>query len=478
MATAASVVSRLGQFLGEEGIQDGIEALKVSTTSQSAGLASHIDGLAGHLNSVVQSGADFARAPAWYSRPGVPPPLWWLALTTTRLDGMLEDLNVLPPPPDRLRLACTNAANPTSRPQGEPNIVRGQVDLEVASDGAGIIPPPIFTRRQPRRPATILAASSTDPLACIDATPPAHGAAFKYEAAAVGYRSHAIDVIDLESFEVHGIASVPDAERVRIPSRPRGNLTWSQEIVLPRAGTIDLTIYHASTAAHVQVSRTGHAALVQATSATSAYVTALINIEDGNELDVQLLNATGQTIGEWTIHCTVDEPDESATSRFEALVRAHQSDRRPGIARAPGTSVQRLEDQFLLFAESWKPLSACWTEGHRVTLAVDWTEDRPRLGDIYPATDPRPIVLPPPDYLAAREAIRLWLREHGRPVAELDLANADFRLLAEEYITQYRNWLGTSLTWRLGLTASLCTQLNGARKRMLTLRRQSLSQYS
>jgi DNA phosphorothioation-dependent restriction protein DptH len=440
LANAAYALDRLADFLGDEGLAEGIDQLKNTTAAGTHGLGAHLDALLTHLNSKVLSAAALVRSSACYYRPASPVPNWWVELTSPRIGEMLDELQEGQATQGRLRLASTNALNAGDRIDGEPWIVANEVDVRASTDTGATMPAISFSRRLPRAAPQVVAADPTDPAVCHDALPPAHGAALKYQVSAPDHRPGVVDVVSLDTFGCLGTARVHDADRNKPPARRRGQTNWRQEIIMPRAGSIDLGVFHC-TAAHtvrLTIKKTG-ATDTRTTSAGTWLVTFLVDIEDKDQVTVTLLNAAGQPLGEWEVEFSVQEPQVVASSLFEALVVAHQGGGKVGVPRVADAPCQRLESSYVHHTDSWKPVIACWPEGVESQVTIDWSN--PRLGSHLPAVDPRPAVTPPADLLAAREAVRAFLEAKDRPVAMIELGDPALQPLIKMYLEKYLAWL-------------------------------------
>ncbi len=441
LATAARVLERLADFLGDEGLAEGIDQLKQTTAATTHTLGTHLDSLLTHLNERVLSAATLARSPACHYRVATPVPAWWTELTAPRIEEMLDELEEGQTAQGRLRLACTNALNSGDRVDGEPWIVANEVHLRASTDAGGALPALTFSRRLPRAVPQNIAGDPTDPAVCQDTAPPTHPSPLKYQVSAVDHRPGVVDVLSLDTFGCFGTARVHDADRNKPPARRRGQTTWRQDIVMPRAGSIDLGVFHC-TAAHtvrLTIKKTG-ATETRTTTAGSWLVTFLVDIEDKDEITVTLLNPGGQPIGEWELEFSVQEPQVVAASWFEALVRAHQGSGKVGVPRVADAPCQRLESSYIHHADSWKPVIACWPQGVESHVTIDWSN--PRLGSDFPNVDPRPAVTPPADLLAAREAVRTFLEAKDRPVAMIELGDTALQPLVKDYLEKYLAWLG------------------------------------
>jgi len=155
---------------------------------------------------------------------------------------------------------------------------------------------------------------------------------------------------------------------------------------------------------------------------------------------VTLSDASGATIGEWTLLATVQDLADVANSRLEGLIREHRT-KRKCVPHAPDNALHRLElGSYLNSAESWRPVLACWTSDGAGQRSVDWSGAR-SLGDVQPQIDPRPAFTPPANLLAARNAVRLLLHQEQRCVSEIEINSGPLMPRISEYLRCYREWL-------------------------------------
>lgn len=445
MAEAIAVVDELGQFLGKEGVAEGITKLAGTKSALAGGLQAGLDGLRLHIEQGALSGANFADAPSWYYRPapGQPAPPWWLLLDAEALGEALGEADERAP--GRLELRCENALNKSDKLDGEPFIVTSTVDLKVRAPSGATLAAPLFSRKVPRSSTTTpLASLIHDDTACVDSGPVPHEKPLKYQVDASGFRTGSVDVLVLESFACHGSAHVRDAERNRPPEKPGRQTEWRQEILLPRSGPTDVAIYHSTSVANVQIAaQEGTVVARESTVAHKPYATFVVDVENDDEALVTLEDHGGSTIGMWVIHFTVEEVEATARSRFESLVSFHQRQHggKPSTPVPPDTPAHRIESSYIQERESWRPVLACWsTTGRYLGLSsLDW--GNPQLGDISPQFDPRPVVSPPLQLLEAREAVRQYLAVKNRLTCQIELDDPSIAILIDCYLKLYTGWL-------------------------------------
>lgn len=444
---AIKALDGLAAYLGDEGISGGITKLK--NTTAAAGLGLDLDNLGDHLQQQVLSTASFERVPAVYYRPPTPIPTWWRTLTTRVIDQMLNELG-RNKPTGELKLDCTNALNAGTRILGEPWIVSSGASLRATTpSGTGSIVP-IYQRRIGRALPVNIPPLAHDPLTVFDFAPPVHDTPLKYSVLSTGFTPGTAEVLTLDTFVCHGTAHVATAEKNSPPQK--ASKGWTQNIDLPRAGIVDLTVYHIGAASSISLQlRRGdealgpiqHVPIVAGTSKT----TTVIDIEDEDRCQIALVAADGTSLAEWTVQFAVDEAETSARNRFEGLVQAHQSKSKLPIIHTPDNLLFRLEQEYLESPESWRPVRAAWSMPIDSVVIKDWTN--PQLGDVLAQPDPRPNLNPPATLVAAREKIQQYIIAKKRPIGEVDHADPLLRQLAQDYLSEYTQWQSNTLeaTW-------------------------------
>ncbi len=445
---AFPLMQELGDFLSREGLKNGISRLEKTEIARNNSLQSHLKALASHIRQTSLTGASFAQAPAWYYRPGNPIPAWWQALNADMLRQMLDELD--DKRPDKLELQCLNLLNRFDLLKGEPNIVSSEVQLQASVPSGKPLSSPIFSCKADGNnyPLSPLVSSSGE--ICVDASPPSHEKPLKYQVDAPGFSVGVVEVLALDKFLCKGTARVRDAERQRPPVKTSG--LWKQDISLPRGGPIDLKIYHASAVAEIQVQvipfpDPGLPPVVQPKPKVEqvipgqSIVPLVIEVENEDKAEVVLRDKTGAELGKWTINFKIEGTPNTALSYFEALVGAHQDERKGRVAvpKPPNSLLQRLELEYLSSEDSWKPVLACWSTEVSRLETLDWTN--PCLGNALPQVDPRPVSTPPQMLLDAREAVRQYLAVGYRTFGQIYLGEGVLLQDIERYLQLYMNWL-------------------------------------
>ena len=433
------VLRSLGNLVGSAGLRDSIDQMKTTGAAQTHGVSASLDSLQGHLAGKLFSPTAFETAPSrYYHVPGTTP-AWYDSLSAKALGDILSELGQ-GQRLDRLVLACTNGLAGANPLRSGPFIVASTPQLR-ASSQSGTTPSAVdFSRKVDRLAPVLLPASTTDPMECTDATPPAHRKPIRYAADAPNCRAGTVDVLVLDSFSCGGIVVARDAERNGVPVYAARANNWTQELGLARGGATELLVFHGSDAARVSLARTGEPAKVQSVQPGSHFVAFNEDLEDNDALEVSVVDAAGATIGTWALQVTIRDLADLSNSRLEALIKIHRT-RRTSVPHAPDTPLHRLElGAYLSSAESWKPVIACWSTRVPSRLAIDWNSDR-MLGDVQPQIDPRPPFNPPAPLIAAREAIRTILKQEQRCVAEIEIDQASLSTCTQDYLAQYLQWL-------------------------------------
>lgn len=432
-AEAYEILASLADFVGSTGLREAIEQMK--TTNAGQGVSASLDQLYVHLSGAVPSPMAFETSPSRYYRVSTPVPPWYESLTAEVLAEILRELNRVRPQ-ERIALTCTNGLAGVQPITGGPFVTASRPELRATSATALN---PTFARKIDRSPWVAVAVAG-NPMLCVDANPPVHRKPIKYRAEAQNHRPGTVDVIALDSFECGGLVHVRDAERNGIPNFAARSGTWSQEITLSRGGSTEVRIFHASHAAQIIFTRRGDAVAPPVACQPGTSVTPFnVEIEENDIFDVTVSSAAA-VIGRWSVQFTVRDTSEFTASMLEALVRRHRTGAK-SIPRAANTPLHRLElGSYLASPDSWKPVLACWSASVPARLVVDWQGDR-MLGDVRPATDPRPPMTAPGSLIAAREAIRQQLLLEQRPFSEMELGTPGMLPLAEAYLREYLAWL-------------------------------------
>lgn len=430
-AEAYEILTSFAEFVGSTGLHDAIDQMKTTNAAQAQEVSVSLDLLCSHLSGAVPSPTAFETSPSRYYRASTPIPAWYTILTAELLAEILRELNRVRPQ-DRISLTCTNALPGVQPLTSGPFITASAAELRATSTTAVN---PSFVRKVDRTPWDAVPVAG-NPMLCVDANPPVHRKAIKYRAEAQNHRPGSVEVIVLDSFECGGLAHVRDAEHNGIPSFAARAGTWSQEITLSRGGSTEVRIFHASHAAQVTFTRQGDVAATPVPCQPGTSVTSVnVEIEENDTFDITV-SSMAAVIGRWSLQFTVRDTSEFTPSMLEALVRRHRTGTK-SIPRAANTPLHRLElGSYLTSPDSWKPVLACWATSVPARVAVDWQGDR-MLGNVRPATDPRPPITAPSALIAAREAIRRHLLTGQRPFSELELGTPDMLPLAEAYLSEY-----------------------------------------
>jgi Holliday junction resolvasome RuvABC ATP-dependent DNA helicase subunit len=450
------IVKRLGKFLEQQGLGDGINALKEARTAKENELGSALDELSKHILKCAGSGLGFSRAPTWFYRPSSPLELWWRDLTMERLNKALEEAGSAKkvPKKKRLGLSCENALDGRNIPGPDPAIVLNRVELRAKVPPGDLVPTVKFQRTIGRSVQEISATDSQGDT-CVDEELIADGQLdekpIKYSCLADDHEPGKIEVVVLDRFACQGVARVREADRNNVPSKPKKEQTWRQEIRVSRAGVHDFDIYHSSNVATVEIWHEGN--LVEQKPASIPVRFILEDVEHNYSLEVVLKASDGSRLSTWTVEFSVtEESARKAQTRFDALVQAHQERKRqPGVVQPRNVPIRQLEHNYLTSPSSWQPAVACWESGVERFPIIDW--NNLRLGTIVPHPNPCPMDLtPPPELIEARDSVRTRLLGESRQLVEIDLAKPELGLqpLVEVYLKEYLNWLQSSpsqATW-------------------------------
>ena len=437
---ARRVLDDLAKLLGQEGLADAEQLLlSTDTAAGNPELASHLRAMFARLQADGLSGRTFERAPAWFFGAGHDES-WWPTLTYDLLRRVLDEVGASRPT-GRLVVDCSNALNRATRLEGEPFLVYSDVDLQATAQRVSVVPATVtFTRRLFRSAPVRL--PDVDGFQARDEDPPVHDRPLVYQVDAPLVRPGSAKVIVLDGFTCHGVARARDAVSNPPPMRRGAAGGYIQEIVLPRGGTHDLTVYRDPSGVAVRIVHQG-----EPSESGQNPCSFTLDIEDRDTIDVAVVGAGGATLGQWQVQVFVEEAGLDAPStRFEALVRAHQEGKsRSRPVRPRDAPLRRMEDLYLSSRDSWRGVLACWDAEFPLAVAIDWS--LARAGDVEVQGDIRPplAVSPPPaSYVAAREAVRTALLECRRTIGEATLSDATLVGAIEEYVREYGRWLRAS----------------------------------
>ena len=430
-----STLGRLASFLNDVGIESGIEELK--TTARGANLGDCLDSLAAHLRRHAGSASAFVRAPCFHYVRQRDAPEWWNMLSVEAVDEMLSEKGRRIRS-DRVELTCTEPLYPSAQ-ASTPVIVRGAVSLE-ASVGGGMFEMLTISRLLGRQSSTALFRSDAcpSPHSFHDSEVPKHEVPITYRVEAHGATPASIQIISMATYVPAGFVTCVGLPLLSIsrPRRVRSTALWAQEIVLRHGGTTELRVFCGP---HVKTVRTSEPAEYRMDHVVEDGIANIrIDLDDDTEITLELLDDKNKTISSFSVQLALDsDVDESAPSRFDALVSAHQSiENSIPTPRCGDSWLRRAENELLNATASWRPILATkgWSDAHP---SLDETL---QLGFLQLSVDPRPSLTPPPEFVSAREKIVGWLSASSAALPEIDLEDKEFRQLAADYLQAYRKW--------------------------------------
>jgi DNA phosphorothioation-dependent restriction protein DptH len=429
-----ATLQSLAAYLEKEGTADGITALKATPPAAAPNVALALDDLRNHLLLQSSAGMDFAADPHSTYAADIPLPSWWTTLDVATLDTLLQASGSAPTQ-QRLRPRVTNSLNTADKLDGEPDIVQHAVDI-AAQDRSGSPVASAFTRG-PTRPPVPIQSLPADPSRSTDPAPPAHDRRLRYAVQAQGYNPGNVDVISLDTFAPGGVSRLKHAASNPPPQLDAAR--WVQAIEIDSPGNHEMEVRTSSRTVRAEVTyemQTVH----PFASAAGVWTYLLQDLDRNDVIDVKLYDSTGGLTGGWEVRVSVEEAQEAAPrSYFEALVRAHQTRRRPRQSAPHPSQLRRIEAFLLDSPDSWKPVLAGWSGPIEITGPIDWS--RPRLGDLEPVNPPRANSSPPAALLTAREEVRNFLLSRKVTIPEAELDNPVLRPAVERYIQEYSNWL-------------------------------------
>lgn len=388
-----------------------------------------------YLKEQALSGTTLERCPTWYFRGAAQSGEWWLKLPFQKLRRVLDEAGVNRPV-GKTKLTCTNALNARDPLDGEPILVTGDVQLEIL-DAQGQAPAQARVTVRDQGGETEAHGYANGHITIAAVAP--HRQPVIVRAEAPNHTPGVVEILSLSTFECGGHARATGAERNPPPTFSRGDGAFVQEIALSRPGGHELQVFCDPECSGVEIWR--ETQLLASASDNPARVN--LELEDGESVEVRIIDAAGEARGSWRIDFLIEEPErESARSRFDALIAAHRrSGRIPAVALA-NTAIRRLEDAYLASPKSWRGLVGWWPGGAVVTLPIDWRGGQ--IGASSISTDPRPNGWDSRHaraYLAAREPIRRLLRATGLRIGEIPLSDPQLEPLVRRYVDEYLSWL-------------------------------------
>lgn len=431
----AALTDKVGLGEAEQALTGAAAAL-LQQGKRSDDLSGPLGAMFGHLRESAGTGSGFRRSPLAYFRPASTRDVaWWDTITHYDLRQVLDELETKRT--GKLLLSCTNAMNLSAPPAEEPYVVQREVRLQVADD-AGAVPSGLeFGRRS--RGAPVARWRSPDDGRLLDQGIPPHDRPVVYKVEGDDYRPAKVAVLALDMFECRGHARISDALSNPPPVRAGKGAPFEQEIAIPRAGAYDLSVWADSDTRTILIERDGE--LVERAEGSRA--TFIVDLDDQDELAVRLLADGDQELSSWTVRVLLEEAGaKAARSKFEALVRANESERAQLPTVLPVSSYLReIEQQVLVSAESWRGVVAGFSRAATPGGPIDWTSAR--LGDL-PLDDVRPalgVSRPPAGYLACRDEIRGAILAQRKTIAEVALAEQPLAATIERYVREYASWL-------------------------------------
>lgn len=400
-------------------------------------VSEHLSALFAHLQTTASNGTAFHQCPIKYFAPHANEP-WWSVLTYQTLKDLLDEAGATGSG-GKLTVDCSNALFQTDLPD-EPFVVDHAIDLKISSSKTVVIPDPKVVRLVGKSSkATIPTPSGLGH----DPSPPDHDRPIKYQATATGFKAGDAKVVSLATFGCRGYGRIEGALKNPAPSRRKAGEPYKQEIRIARSGPTDVIIYRSSDAVRTRIK--GEEGPLDSNDNPATFS---LTLEDGDELVVEIYDLGDAKIGSWTISVGIEEgkQDEPST-RFESLVYAHQSGKRPATVRVKDSFVRRLERSYLEHEGSWRGLVACWKESDEKVWEPDWSDQS--WGDVFiPAlADVRLQITeakPPSQYLTVRNQIRSAILATKHSLGELNFSDPKLEPLINKYVEYYSDWVTTS----------------------------------
>lgn len=433
-AESRRVLARLARFLEVEGIEDGVAKLK--ETPRGTSLQQQLDSSIAQLRRTAGSATAFVRAPAFHSVEASSGSNAWSYTSYQDIQLMLSDVG-FGGTNHRISLACTNALNEPVA--SEPFLVSGEASL-IAEVSGGDYQQLELLRRSGRGSPVQLTSFTADqnPGTFVDSTQPPHTAPLTYLAALGADTRTSIKVVSLKCFAPGAFITCrgPIAAKVTTPRLDRASGNWQQQIDLKAGGTRVFSAHCGPNVSHLELDHPEVNGKVFPIEAGSASFEA--TLEDDAEFDIRVIDTNSQVVSEISLTIAIDQDElNSASSRFEALVYAHQRiEKSIAPARSTRPWLRNLESQLLHAKDSWRPVLATpgWSSPKQ-----NLTDER-ILGDLKPQADPRQSLNPPANFVNARSEVVDWINLQRLPLPECDLSTSEAKSLAAKYLRAFRDW--------------------------------------
>lgn len=429
-------------------VQNGFDAslnLIIESGDLGKGLEAHVNDMFEVIRAQLGSSAELDRQKLLPPIDGIPPN-WWNELDQTTLSKLMDAVRPSAST-ESMRVDVDQLAFQPTRT--EPYVVRGEPSFKVSSTSGDEISGLSATRRITFAPPVVQLEPTEDKI-YDNELPDSHGRVAKYAVSATDHRDLKFDVIPLDTFSTRCYARIDTADANRAPSMPKKGQSVIQHINVSTVGPHVLDVYTADGISDVKM-------VVQSPSSSSVvsqkplesntpgrFRFRIDEVDTAAEYEITTVSSgSDRNDGEpLTIEFSVEEQGEDKpTTRFGALVQAHERLRSSPTAPSFGQSIPtELSRAYLSQEGSWRGISACLREDQGLT--IDWSTDGP-VGGIPVTEDRRPdagISQPPLNVLDARNKVRQLIEADTGRVEDADLSTPAMQEAVATYANEYLKW--------------------------------------
>ena len=413
-----------------------------------------IDELFDYLGRVASTALEYINAPECYMRTAAQEGFWWMTLTASCLQGLLDSVggrsSATP-----VELIVVNGIVPLP-PQDwcirNVQVVQREVSLEVRGK-EGQLPPAavVSVKAAPkgRRSSRILQDGQTTSDGSVlftDAIPGSETGCMVYSTSGPDISTVRQQVVAIDRLECGGLAFVEMAESCELPARDSSSQDFVQRVTVQRAGDVAIRVAMRTDADAVAVRIPDREDARLSRLSGSLTEELVVSVEQGTELTISVLGTQGggaQTRREWRIVFSIGDDDVNRPkSRTQQLIWQNTSDKKTPVL-TKDCRLRALEDAALRNDASWLPVTIAITSAGLVREKLPSWDSNPVWGDIRvsPVCPAYGEFKPPTEYLNTRSEIRRMLTQARRPIGEVDLGSHDARALCVRYLEAYMRWL-------------------------------------
>jgi len=438
------VMDKLASFCVQNGFDAALNLI-VESGDLGKRLEPHVKSMFEFLRAQLGSSAEFDRQKL------LPPisdrlPHWWNELDQATLSNLMDAVR----PSDSIESMSVKVDQLAFQPvRSEPFVVRGEPSFQVSSASGDEILDLSATRRITFAPPIVQISPVEDKITDSE-LPDSHGRLAKYAIRGTAHKDLKFDVIPLNTFSTRCYARVDSADANRPPSMPKKGESVTQQISVSTVGPHILDVYTADGVSHVNLAiRSPSSSSVSSlepleSNSPGKFRFRIDEVDTAADYEITTHSADhGEKNGEpLTVEFSVEEQGgDKPTTRFGALIQAHESQRNSPTAPSFGQSIPTVLSRAYLAQEgSWRGISACLRENQ--PLVIDWSADGP-IGGIPVTEDRRPDIgksQPPPAVLDARNKVRQLIEADTGRVEDTDLTTPEIQDAVATYASEYLKW--------------------------------------